>query len=73
MVLLEKARSHAFRLQSHGSVGALVYHKEYDGVIIVRQFRPAVSLSYALLHDHWSTQREVLALESSSCIIVLRA
>ena len=29
-------------LQSHGSVGALVYHKQHDAVVIVRQFRPAV-------------------------------
>ena len=29
-------------MQSHGSVGALVYHKEHDAVVIVRQFRPAV-------------------------------
>ena len=29
-------------MQSHGSVGALVYHKQHDAVVVVRQFRPAV-------------------------------
>lgn len=29
-------------VQSHGSVGALVYQRSQDSVVIVRQFRPAV-------------------------------
>lgn len=44
-------------MQSHGSVGILLYHKQHKGVIIVRQFRPAVSTqsiwpSHVLMTSH---------------------
>ena len=37
-----------------------MYHKEYDGVIIVRQFRPAVSLSRDLLALLYKFRRRIL-------------
>ena len=30
-------------ISSHSSVGVVIYHTEMDALLIVRQFRPAVS------------------------------
>lgn len=31
-------------ISSHSSVGVIIYHTELDALIVVRQFRPPVSL-----------------------------
>ena len=31
-------------IQSHGSVGIIIYHTEQEAFLMVRQFRPAVSI-----------------------------
>ena len=32
-------------IQSHGSVGIIIYHTEQQAFLMVRQFRPAVSIT----------------------------
>ena len=47
-------------IQSHGSVGIIIYHTEQQAFLMVRQFRPAVSITALIF-----TANHMLCLSAS--------